>query len=189
MWPDLPPAAVILVTGASGGVGVASVQLARAAGHTVIALSRDTRKAQTLRDLGAALTVDPNDPQWPRRIKEFLGRRRVDLAIDNIGGPPFNALLETLADAGRVSCVGRLAGPVPDFNTASLFFRRLRIGGVSVGAYTAPESRAAWGQIVTSLARANATPLIDSIHPFSDLQKAFARLKSGPMGKVLLRIA
>ena len=53
----------------------------------------------------------------------------------------FSQLIDTLGDRGRVSCVGRLAGPVPDFNTASLFFRRIGIGGVAVGAYTPDESR------------------------------------------------
>src|SRR4051812_16052062 len=52
-WVDLPAAGVVLVTGASGGVGVASVQLARALGHTVVALSRDRRKAERLEELGA----------------------------------------------------------------------------------------------------------------------------------------
>jgi hypothetical protein len=44
--------------------------------------------------------------------------------------------------------VGRLAGPIPDFNTASLFFRRIRIGGIAVGAYSNRESRAAWAQVI-----------------------------------------
>ena len=55
MWGRLEAPAVVLVTGASGGVGVASVQLAAALGHTVVALSRDSKKGERLRQLGAAL--------------------------------------------------------------------------------------------------------------------------------------
>jgi NADPH2:quinone reductase len=186
-WGDLPPS-VVLVTGASGGVGVASIQLARAMLHTVIALSRDPIKSQKLKELGASLVVDPNDPEWPRKVKDFLGRRRVDLAIENIGGPLFNQVLETLGEHGRVSCVGRLAGPVPEFNTAALFFRRLRIGGVHVGAYTPPESREAWSRVLALLAETGGSPLVDSVWQFNQLKEAFARLSAGPMGKVILRV-
>ena len=94
-----------------------------------------------------------------------------------------------LGESGKVSLVGRLAGPVPEFNTATLFFRRLRLGGVAVGAYTTAESRAAWQQIIHLLDRAKVRPLVDSIFPFDQLPQAFERLAQGPMGKVLLRIA
>jgi NADPH:quinone reductase len=186
-WGDLPPS-VVLITGASGGVGLASIQLARAMGHTTIALSRDERKREELERIGAGHALDPTDPQWPQTLKKMLGRRRVDLAIDNIGGPLFNQLLETLGEHGRVSCVGRLAGPVPEFNTAALFFRRLRIGGVAVGAYTAAESREVWGKVLALLARTGDRPLIDRVFPFEKLPDAFERLRQGPMGKVVLAV-
>jgi NADPH2:quinone reductase len=187
-WNDLPPSSVVLITGASGGVGVASIQLAAAMGHLPVGLSRSETKRQTLQQLGATITLDPQDAQWPARLKESLNARKVDLAIDNIGGPLFNDLLGTLGYNGRVSVVGRLAGPVPQFNTASLFFRRIKIGGVHVGAYTAAESRSAWEQIVAILNRANARPQVDSTFAFDDLKEAFARLQEGPMGKVLLKV-
>jgi len=89
---------------------------------------------------------------------------------------------------GRISCIGRLAGPVPSFNTASLFFKRLKIGGVSVGSYRPQESQASWGQIVATLDRVRRRPLIDSVFEFDQLPAAFARLKQGPLGKVLVRV-
>jgi NADPH2:quinone reductase len=188
-WDDLPATnAVVLITGASGGVGVAAVQLARAAGHVVIGLSRDAEKSRKLVDLGAHLVVDPNDAAWPKRVREHLAGRRVDLAVDNIGGPLFSHVLDTLGDRGRVSCVGRLAGPVPEFNTAALLFRRLRVGGIMVGAYTPAESQAAWARVVGTLRAAGATPIVDSVWEFDQLKDAFARLAKGPMGKVVLRV-
>ena len=84
--------------------------------------------------------------------------------------------------------MGRLAGPVPNFNTATLFFKRLRMGGVAVGAYTNEESRAAWQEVLRLLARAGARPLVDSTFAFEELPKAFERLAQGPMGKVLLQV-
>jgi NADPH2:quinone reductase len=183
------PTGVVLITGASGGVGVASLQLARAMLHDVVALSRDPVKSQKLRDLGATIVDDPNDAQWVSTVKNALKPRRVDLAIDNVGGALFNQVLETLGENGRISCVGRLAGPVPEFNTAALFFRRLRIGGIMVGAYTPAESRAAWDRILALLDETGAAPLVDSVHPFENLKEAFAQLARGPMGKVLLKVS
>lgn len=189
MWGPLPKESAVLVTGASGGVGVASVQLAAAMGMTVLALSRDADKSKRLLQLGAAHTFNPNDSRWRHVAKAALGKRRVDLAIDNIGGKLLPEVIDTLGDLGRVSVVGRLAGPVPDFNTATLFFRRIRIGGVAVGAYTNPEARDAWREVLNLLARRGARPLVDSVFPFGDIQQAFARLAEGPMGKVLLQVA
>ena len=188
-WEDLPPQGVVLVTGASGGVGVATIHLARALGHTVIGLSRDEEKSKKLRELGADATFDPYDTNWRKKLKEILGKRRVDLVVENIGGQLFADCIDVLGDRGRVSVVGRLAGPVPNFNTASLIFRRIRIGGVQVGAYTNAQARAAWEQIVGLLARTGAKPIVDRVLPFDQLKHAFARLAEGPMGKVLLRVA
>jgi NADPH2:quinone reductase len=188
MWGPLEPGKLVLVTGASGGVGVATVQLAAALGLNVFGLSRSREKRLRLEKLGAAATFDPGDPQWRQSAKAAMGDQRVDLAVDNIGGASLPEVIELLADLGKVSVVGRLAGPVPSFNTATLFFRRIRIGGVAVGAYTNAESRAAWQNVLELLSRKGARPLVDSVFPFDQLPKAFARLAEGPMGKVLLQV-
>ena len=188
MWGPLPPSAVVLVTGASGGVGVAAVQLAAAMGHKVLALSRSPEKSRRLEQLGATAAFNPEDPKWRLAVKTMLAPRRVDLAIDNIGGELLPEVIDTLGENGRVSVVGRLAGPVPSFNTATLFFRRLRLGGVAVSAWTNAESRAAWQQVVDLLARAGARPQVDNVFPFDQLPQAFERLAQGPMGKVLLAV-
>ena len=130
---------------------MASTQLGNALGYTVIGLSRDPEKHTTLKSLGMALVLDPADPKWRKTLAEFLGQRKVDLAIDSVGGTLFPQLIATLGERGRISVVGRLAGEVPQFNTASLFFRRIRIGGVAVGAYTNQESRHAWNASVDLL--------------------------------------
>ncbi|HLH55135.1 MAG TPA: zinc-binding alcohol dehydrogenase family protein [Verrucomicrobiae bacterium] len=186
-WGPLPEGAVVLVTGATGGVGVASIQLGHAMGYTMVGLSRSAEKGAKLQQLGASGFLNPGDPQWRQQVKTRFARR-VDLAIDNIGGKLLPEVLDTLGEGGRVSLVGRLAGPVPNFNTASMFFRRLRMGGVAVGSYTNEESRAAWKEVIRLLARTGARPLVDSVFAFEELPKAFERLAEGPMGKVLLRV-
>jgi NADPH2:quinone reductase len=188
MWGPLPPSAVVLVTGASGGVGVAAVQLAAARGYKVVALSRSAEKSRRLEQLGASVTCNPEDPKWSLSLKSALESRRVDLAIDNIGGKLLPQVISTLGDLGRVSLVGRLAGPVPSFNTATLFFRRNRLGGVAASAYNSAESHAAWREILGLLARAGVRPQVDQVFPFDQLPQAFERLAQGPMGKVLVAV-
>jgi NADPH2:quinone reductase len=187
-WEDLPKQAVVLISGASGGVGVASTQLGIAMGHTVVGLSRDADKRAQLQSLGMQCALDPADPQWRKQLGEFLGKRKIDLAIDSVGGSLFPQLIATLGDRGRVSVVGRLAGEVPQFNTASLFFRRIRIGGVAVGAYSNEESHHAWNASVKLLNKTGARPLVDETFPFEQLPAAFEKLARGPMGKVLIKL-
>jgi len=187
-WGEMPAPSVVLVTGASGGVGVASVQLAKAMGHTVVALSRSQAKGRKLKELGADLVFDPTRSQWVDELKKSIAPRRIDLAVDNVAGPAFADVIAAMGDRGKVSVVGREAGEVPRFNTGTLFFRRLRIGGVAVGAYSASESQEAWANVVKLLDKTGARPVVDSVFAFEDLPKAFAKLREGPMGKVLLRV-
>jgi NADPH2:quinone reductase len=186
-WGPRAPEAV-LVSGAGGGVGIATVQLAAALGHTVIGLARDPAKAAAIRAAGAALVLDPRDAGWVRSVKDFLRPARVGLVVDTIGGPLLPQLIDTLGMDGRVSVVGMLAGAVPQFNTASLFFRRLRIGGVAVGSGTPEESRAAWRESLSLLSATGRKPLVDSVFGFDDVPAAFARLAAGPLGKVVVEI-
>lgn len=181
-------AATVLITGVSGGVGIASLELAKAYGHRVIGLTRDSSKAAKLKELGADLLLDPSDDQLKARVKDFAGKQGVNLVVDNIGGSLLNTIVDTLGYRGRISVVGMLAGPIPSFNTAKLLFRRIRLGGVSVSDYTAEESQRAWQEVVSLMNAAGIRPVVDSVFPMERLKEAFARLAEGPLGKVLLEV-
>jgi NADPH2:quinone reductase len=191
-WSD-PPAAppagtAVAVTGASGGVGVATVLLARSMGLKIVALSRSAEKASVLQTLGADFVFDPADPDLKTRVTAAVAPGRIDLVVDNVGGSTFPRLVSMLGYRGRISVVGRSGGDVPSFNTGTLFFRRIRIGGVAVGDYAPDEARRTWEEIVERLASIGARPVVDRVFPFEEAKSAFARLESGPMGKVLLRV-
>ena len=190
-WSD-PPAppregSVLLVTGASGGVGAASVLLGKSMGLRVVALSRSAEKGATLKALGADFVFDPNDAKLRKNISAAIAPGKVDIVVDNVGGPLFNQVVALLGYGGRISVVGRSGGPVPEFNTASLFFRRNRIGGVAVADYTPESAGVTWQEIVGRLNAIGKRPVVDSIFAFEDVKAAFARLAQGPMGKVLVR--
>lgn len=187
--PAAPPAVgqTLLVTGASGGVGVASVLLGKSMGLRVVALSRSREKSAKLKDLGADFVFDPADPQLRKAILAAIQPHRVDLAVDNVAGTLFNQVVALLGYGGKISVVGRSGGEVPDFNTGTLFFRRNRIGGVAVSDYTPETAQSAWKEIVARLEAAGRRPVVDSIFAFQEVPAAFRRLAEGPMGKVLVR--
>jgi NADPH2:quinone reductase len=189
--PPAPPPAgsTVLITGASGGVGVASLLLGKSMGLTVVALSRSSEKGAKLKELGADFVFDPSDPNLRKNVLTAISPRKIDLAVDNVAGPLFNQVIAMLGYGGRVSVVGRSGGPVPDFNTGMLFFRRNRIGGVAVADYTPESARETWREIVARLNAIGKRPVIDGVYPFEEVKAAFARLQQGPMGKVVVRVA
>ena len=191
-WSD-PPAppregSVLLVTGASGGVGVASVLLGKSMGLVVVGLSRSAEKGEKLKQLGVDLVFSPDTPNLRKTVSAAIAPRKIDIIVDNVAGPAFNDLIAMLGYGGRISVVGRSGGGVPDFNTATLFFRRNRIGGVAVADYTPDSAQTAWKEIVRRLDGLAKRPVVDGIFPFDDVKAAFARLAQGPMGKVLVRV-
>ena len=189
--PAAPPAAgsVLLVTGASGGVGSASVLLGKSMGLTVVGLSRSAQKGEQLKQLGADFVFDPTDKSLRKLVLAAIAPKRVDIAVDSVGGALFNEVIAMLGYAGRVSVVGRSGGPVPEFNTATLFFRRNRVGGVAVGDYTSQGAKAAWSEIVKRLDALGKRPVVDKVFPFTEVKSAFTRLSQGPMGKVLVKVS
>jgi len=189
--PPAPPPAgsVLLVTGGSGGVGVASVLLGKSMGLVVVALSRSPEKGEKLKQLGADFVFSPDTPNLRKAVSSALAPRKIDIVVDNVAGPAFNDLIAMLGYGGRISVVGRSGGAVPEFNTATLFFRRNRIGGVAVSDYTPDSAQTAWKEIVRRLDGLAKRPVSDGIFPFAEVKAAFARLAQGPMGKVLVRVA
>jgi NADPH2:quinone reductase len=188
--PHAPPEAgsVALITGASGGVGSAAVLLAKSMGLTVVGLSRSAQKAAQLKQLGADFVFDPSEKNVRKLALAAIAPKRVDIVVDTVGGALFNEVIAMLGYAGRISVVGRSGGAVPEFNTATLFFRRNRIGGVAVADYSLPQAKAAWNEIVARLDAQGKRPVVDGVFPFADVKAAFARLSEGPMGKVLVKV-
>ncbi|SPF40853.1 Oxidoreductase, zinc-binding dehydrogenase family [Candidatus Sulfopaludibacter sp. SbA4] len=191
-WSD-PPApppegSVLLVTGASGGVGVASVLLGKSMGLRVVGLSRSAEKGAKLKEIGADFVFHPQDAGLRKSVNAALAPKKVDLVVDNVAGPLFSEVVAMLGYGGRISVVGRSGGTVPDFNTGTLFFRRNRVGGVAVADFTPESAQAAWKEIAGRLDALGRRPVVDQVFPFDQVKAAFARLDRGPMGKVLIQV-
>ncbi len=186
---EIRPGSVVMISGATGGVGTAALALARAFGAMTIATSRSEAKRWQLKDLGADLVVDSTDPEkMEETIANEIGRTRVNIVVENLGGPYLQAAVNLTAPGGRIGIVGFLAGRASDLFLGPLLFKRARIEGVAVGAYSAADTQERWTQIVKRLNEIEARPLVDSIHAMPELLAAFSHLTQGPMGKVLLDV-
>jgi NADPH:quinone reductase-like Zn-dependent oxidoreductase len=164
-----------LVTGASGGVGSAAVQLARRRGATIFAVASASKTA-AVASLGAAHVIAPDaDP-----VTEF-GREKIDAVVDVVGGVRFPALLEVLRRGGRYAVAGAIAGPIVELDLRTLYLKDLRLLGCTV------LETEVFGRLVTYIERGEIKPLLAGVHPLADIvlaQQEF--LAKRRMGKIIL---
>ena len=167
----------VLVTGASGGVGSAAVQLARARGAEVIALT-SAAKAEALRALGAAQAIDRGED-----LLAVLGQNSVDVVIDLVGGAGWPALPEVLRPGGRYGVAGAIAGPIVELDLRTLYLKDLSFFGCTV---LQPE---VFGNLIGRIERGEIRPLVAETYPLSEIgaaQAAFA--EKGHIGKIVLEL-
>lgn len=117
---------VVLVTGASGGVGSAAVQLAKARGALVIGITSSVKSDKVLH-LGAQKTLDRSD-----NLISKLGKSSVDVVIDLVAGPQWPELLDILKPFGRYAVAGAIAGPLVELDVRTLYLKDLRLLGCTV---------------------------------------------------------
>ena len=120
------PGERVLVTGASGGVGSAAIQLAAMRGADVIAVTSPA-KAEQLRRLGAGTTLSRDD-----NPVDTLGAESVDVVIDLVAGPRFPQLLDVLRPGGRYAVSGAIGGPLVELDVRTLYLKDLSLFGCTV---------------------------------------------------------
>jgi len=113
----------VLVTGASGGVGSAAIQLAKRRGAHVTALA-STAKLDEVKALGADVVVDRNAD-----LVTSIGTNTIDVVIDLVAGPGWPALLEVLKRGGRYATAGAIAGPLVELDVRTLYLKDLTLIG------------------------------------------------------------
>ena len=121
----------VLVTGATGGVGLPSVQLAALAGANVIAVTRDESRKSGLIEAGArhVIVMKPEE-SFSDQVRLITGGEGADVVIDTVGSRVFDAAFNSLALHGRYAFVGQLFGEDISINPARIFFKRAQLLGV-----------------------------------------------------------
>jgi NADPH:quinone reductase-like Zn-dependent oxidoreductase len=165
---DLRAGETILITGASGGVGTALIQVARERGAVPFAVA-GAAKADAVRACGAEHVVDREAPDLAAAVAE-AGAPPIDVVADVVGGARFPELLPLLRRGGRYTCAGAIAGPIVPLDLRTMYLHDLTL----IGATVPPPH--AFGELVGLLERGRLRPLLAATFPlerFRDAQEAF----------------
>jgi NADPH:quinone reductase len=181
----------VLVHGAAGGVGTATLQVARGLGARTIAVVSSDDKERMARDAGADHVVRSDGP-WRDEVRELTGGG-VDLVIDPVGGDRFTDSLRSLREGGRVAVVGFTGGSIPEVRVNRLLLRNLEVIGAGWGAWldNHPDDREEIAAQVHRLADEGVVrPLVGARFPLERGADAMRLVEGrGALGKVVLEIA
>ena len=167
----------VLITGASGGVGSAAVQLAKRRGAWVTAMAGED-KAETVRALGADQVI----PRGAELASMFAGAR-FDAAVDVVGGSHFAEILKCLRNGGRYGVAGAISGPIAELDLRTLYLKDLTLFGCTV------LELEVFPNLVGYIERGEIKPLLAETYPLFEIaqaQKAF--LTKRHVGKIVLTL-
>jgi NADPH:quinone reductase-like Zn-dependent oxidoreductase len=172
----------VLVQG-SGGVSIFVLQLARALGAEVWAISGRDERLDRMREMGAAETLNYKTiPEWGREIRKRSGGG-VDLVVDVGGGATLPQSLAAVGIGGRICQVGNLGGATVKLNLISLFMQQVRLQGLLVG------NRTSFEALNGLMEEKSIHPVVDRTFPWTQAGAALEYLAAGhQFGKVCLRI-
>lgn len=180
----------VLVHGASGGIGTAAIQLAKALGASVIGVVSTQEKMAIATDAGADHVVLAEG--FKDAVKELTKGRGVDIVVDPVGGDRFTDSLRSLATEGRLLVIGFTGGGIPEVKVNRLLLNNIEVTGVGWGAFWTkrPEYlQQQWTQLM-ELQQANGfTPPVGAVLDLDDAAEAITTLdERRASGKVLLRV-
>jgi NADPH2:quinone reductase len=184
----------VLLLGASSGVGVAALQIAKALGARVIGVSGSARKLALLKTLGLDVGIEGRGGVFVDAALQATGGKGVNVAVNLVGGSAFPGCVRAAADFGRIIVVGYVDGQMhADVDLEAVHGKRLQISGISNTPLT-PTHRAASMQgfmrdVYPALASGAIVPVIDRVFDFNELPAAKAYVETDQfLGKVVVRL-
>jgi len=181
---QIKPGDDVLIIGIGGGVALAGLQIAKAAGARVIVTSSSDEKLNKAYVLGADIGINHNEtPDYHKEVFKLTNKRGVDVVLDSVGQATWSRSLRSLRKGGRLVTCGATSGPIAETNVNLLFWKQLEILGSTMG--SRDELRTAlklvWNQTIR--------PTVDRILPLSKAREAHEILEKGEqMGKIVLKI-
>ncbi|MFC7157662.1 alcohol dehydrogenase catalytic domain-containing protein [Halomarina halobia] len=157
---------LVFVPGATGGVGVAAIQLIDAIGARSIGTSTSKQKLDRLEDLGVDYTIESGDPDEIRSAVVEISR--VDATLNHLGGPFSDVGLNVLRRGGRMVICGQTAGPTSELTLGDLFLNQKRVLGNTMGTQTDLE------QLVDLIAAGDLDPVVNETYTLDQTSQAFA---------------
>jgi NADPH:quinone reductase len=181
----------LVVLGASGGVGLAAVEIGKVLGARVIACASSDEKLAFAREHGADETVNYAKDDLRAALKRFGGERGVDVVYDPVGGPYAEPAVRALGWEGRYLVIGFAAGDIPKLPLNLVLLKSCDIRGVLWGAWTLRDPKgqhALMTELVRWCAEGKLSAHVHQVYPLAEIAaalKAIAERKA--MGKIVLR--
>lgn len=173
----------VLAMGGSSGVGSAAIQIAKGLGARVISTGSTDAKRQLALDLGADHVVDHSSKYWAKDVRQFTGRRGVDIVVEHIGGDTLLQALQCLARNGCVVTCGATAGKTVPLDLWPLFVKQQRI----IGSYG--RNRADMQRTLDWAAAGKLKAVIDRVLPLARTREAFDLLRERKVnGKIVITV-
>ena len=185
----------VLVVGATSGVGMIAVQLAKALGAgMVIATTSSGTKLDALLGVGADLAINTSNESIATAVGSVTNGDGVDIVLDHVGGALFSGLLMATRTQGTIVNIGRLSGSEATIDLDQLSFRRLRVQGTTFSIRTAEErgevAAALIPDVLSAVAGGRIRPIVDTVVPFELAQQAADRMRDGQsIGKVVIDVS
>ncbi|MCW0211833.1 MAG: NADPH:quinone oxidoreductase family protein [Pseudonocardia sp.] len=178
----------VLVQGAAGGIGTATIEIAAALGARVISVVSTPEKAEFVKSIGSheAVLVDG----FKDAVKELTGGKGVDMVVDPVGGDRFTDSLRCLGPLGRLLVVGFTGGEIPTVKVNRLLLNNIDVRGVGWGAYASPRAgyvRSEWDRLIPFLEAGSVNPPVSGTFPLEKAGEAVAQLDARTvLGKVVV---
>jgi len=180
----------VLVHGAAGGVGTATIQVAKGRGARTIAVVSTSEKADVARAAGADEVVVVDG--FLAAVKELTGGVGVDVVMDVVGGDLFTDSLRALAPLGRVLVVGFAAGGIPEVKVNRLLLNNVDVRGVGWGAYAMARPgfmKEQWATLVPLMESGVITPPIGATYPIEEFGRALTEMgERKTLGKTVISL-
>jgi len=179
----LVPGETVLILGATGAVGLAAIQLAKAKGARVLAGISSRQKASAVLETGADDVVDLSRPDLRDslrdQVRDLTNGQGADVILDMLGGDFFDAGIRALAWCGRLVVVGFASGRIPELKVNYLLLKNIEVTGIQVSDYRKrrPEAmRACFSEIFDLYVSGKIRPLPVTIYPLAHYDRALSDL-------------
>lgn len=173
----------VLIWGIGGGVAQAALRIAVGLGARAIVTSSSDDKLERARAMGASVLINHRTTDVAKEIRQLTAKRGVDVVVDSVGEPSWEASLRSLARGGRLVTCGATSGPHVGIDIRKLFWHQWNILGSTMG------SEREFGAIVDEANEGRLWPEIDSVYPLDRAVDGYRRLQSGAQwGKVVIQV-
>lgn len=189
---NLQPGETLLVLGASGGVGLAAVEIGKAMGAKVIAAASSEAKLEVAKAAGADVLINYSEGSLKDKLKEITGGQGVDVIYDPVGGDLFEEAFRSIAWNGRMLVVGFASGTIPSLPANLTLLKGASLVGVFWGSFAQrqPQDNAAnFQQLFAWFAEGRIKPLVSQTYPLEQAADAINHLgQRKAVGKVVVTV-